>query len=150
MREFLDSLPPVVLPLLLFYFFCLAPLRKVRRARSWRKTPCVIVSSAVDEDATDSGLYSIFVAYRYDAAGQPHIADRYSFSPATATAGSWLKKRAASRLSPGIALHCYVNPDDPEDAVLEPGVTWDMVFMGLLAVAFLAGFLFLWSHGRIR
>ena len=141
--RFLDYLPPVGLPLLMLYFFSWRPFRKVRRAKLWRKTPCVIVSSSVDEDETDSGLYRISVAYRYEFAGDCYFASRYSFSPASATAGRRLKRRVARRLAPGTTTTCYVNPDDAGDAVIERGVTWDMVFMGLLALLFLGVFLIL-------
>ena len=86
MWNFLDYLPGIVLPLLMLYFFFLIPLRRVRRAKSWRKTRCVIVSSSVSEDATDSGLYRILVTYQYDFLGGHYSSSRYSFSPSSLAA----------------------------------------------------------------
>ena len=142
MWNFLDYLPGIVLPLLMFYFFFLIPLRRVRRAKSWRKTPCVIVSSSVSEDATDSGLYKMLVTYQYDFAGRYYSSSRYSFSPSSATSGYRGKKRVADRLTPGTTTFCYVNPDNPRDAVVDRGLTWDMVVWGVFAIIFLGVFFF--------
>ncbi|HWP12469.1 MAG TPA: DUF3592 domain-containing protein [Ramlibacter sp.] len=146
MRNILDYLPGLVLPLLMLYFFFLIPLRRVRSARSWRETRCVIVSSSVSEDATDSGLYRIVVTYHYGFAGRYYSSSRYSFSPA-ATSGYRGKKRVVARLAPGITTICYVNPDNPRDAVIERGLTWDMVVGGLFAIIFLGAFFFVFWHG---
>jgi len=149
MRNFLDYLPPAVLPLLMLYFFFLRPLRRVRSARPWRETRCVIVSSSVSEDATDSGLYRILVTYPYAVLGRFYSSSRYSFSPSSATSGYRGKKRIARRLAPGTKTICYVNPDDPRDAVIERGVTGDMVGWAVFAIIFLGGFLFFLRHGDV-
>jgi hypothetical protein len=150
MWSFLNYLPPIVLPLLMFHFFFLRPLRRVRRARSWQETPCGIVSSSVSEDATDSALYRIVVTYQYDFAGRYYSSSQYSFSPSSATSGYRGKKRVAERLAPGTKTICYVNPDDPRDAVIERRLTWDMVVWGLFAIIFLGVFFFfLFRHGAI-
>jgi hypothetical protein len=141
MWGFLDYLPGIVLPLLMLYFFFLIPLRKVRRARSWQKTPCIIVSSSVSEDEMDSGLYMMRVTYRYEHGGDTYSSSRFSFSPSSATAGRRGKKRVADRLAPGTSTFCYVDPDNPRDAVMDRGVTWDMVVWGVFASACLGAFL---------
>jgi len=144
--SFLDYLPGIVLPLLMFYFLFFVPLRKVRRAKAWRKTRCVILSSSVSEDATDSGLYRMLVTYQYDFGGRNYSSSRYSFSPSSATSGRRGKERIAGRLAPGTATFCYVDPENPVEAVIDRGVTWDMVFCGVLAIVFLGAFLFVFWH----
>ena len=145
----LNYLPGIILPLLMLYFFFLIPWRRVRSAKSWRKTRCVIVSSSVSEDETDSGLYRILVTYEYDFAGRHYSSSRYSFSTLV-TAGYRGKKRVAGRLAPGTTAFCYVNPDDPRDAVIERGLTWDMVFGGAFAAIFLGAFFFFLWHDVVR
>src|ERR1044071_5647032 len=109
MWRFLDYLPGILLPSVMLYFFFWIPLRRVRRARSWRKTSCVILASPVTEDATDSGLYRMLVTYQYDFAGRHYRSSRYSFSPSSATSGYRGKQRIADRLVPGTTTCCYVN-----------------------------------------
>lgn len=142
MSNFLGYLPGIVLPLVMLYFFFLIPLRRVQRAKSWRKTPCVIVANSVSEDATDSGLYRMLVTYQYEFGGHHYSSSRYSFSPSSASIGYSGKKRIAARLAPGTTTFCYVNPDNPGDAVIKRGLTLDMVVWGVFAIIFLGAFFF--------
>ena len=145
----LDYLPGIVLPLVMLYFFFLIPLRRVRRANSWRKTRCVIVASSVSEDATDSGLYRMLVTYQYEFAGHHYSSNRYSFSRSSASFGYRGKKRIADRLAPGTTTFCYVNPGNPGDAVIERGLTSDMVVWGVFAIIFLGAFFVFFRHGVV-
>ena len=145
MWSILDYVPGIALPLAMFYFLFWVPLRRVRSARFWRETRCLIVSSSVSEDATESGVYQLFVTYQYVFCGRHYVSRRYSFSP-SATAGYRGKKRLADRLAPGTTAICYVNPDNPGDAVIDRGLTWDMVFVAVLAIIFLGAFLFSFGH----
>ena len=132
----------------ILYFLCIVPLRGVRRAKLWRETPCVILSSAVEEDATDSGLYRVLVTYEYEASGRAYVGSRYSFAGG-ATAGNRGKKAAVARLAPGTKTVCYVDPANPGDAVLTRGVTWDMVVVGVMMVFMLGVFFFFgWQDVR--
>jgi len=146
MWNFINSLPGILLPAAMFYFFFWRPARRVRSAKSWRETPCVILSSAVKEDETDSGLYTILMSYRYEVDGYTYTSSRYSFS-SLITAGRRGKLRVTRRLAPGTSATCWVNPDDPHDAVIHRGFTWDMIFSAILALVFLAVFLFVFGHG---
>ena len=100
----------------------------------------------MSEDATDSGLYILSVAYEYDFAGHSYHSSRYSFSPSSASAGRRGKRRIARRLAPGATARCFVNPDAPHDAVIDRGVTWDMMVWGLFGMVFLGVFLFFLAH----
>ena len=146
MRTFLNYLPGIVIPSVMLYFFFWKPLQRVRRARSWRETPCVMVHSSVIEDAMDSGLYTIMVSYEYDFAGQSCSSERYSFSPSSASSGKRGKKRIARRLAPGTRARCFVDPANPQDAVINRGVTWDMIVWGLFGIVFLGAWLFFMAH----
>ena len=108
-NNLLDNLVAIGLPSAMLYFFSVIPLRKVYRARAWLETPCVILSSAVEENQTESGVYRILVTYMYEAAGQTYSSSRYDFSTG-ATSGfratrvppsgrhtSWLTRSAAWR-----------------------------------------------------
>ena len=129
----------------ILYFFSIVPLRRVRRAKQWREVPCVIVSSSVEEDATESGVYRVLVTYEFEAGDHAYVATRYSFAVG-ATAGYRGKRAVVARLAPGTRTVCYVNPANPGDAVLERGVTWDMVFVGVLMVVMLGAFFFFAWH----
>lgn len=87
------------------------------------------------------------VTYQYDFGGYSYSSSRYSFSPSSATSGRRGKKRIADRLAPGTTTFCYVDPDNPEDAVIDRGLTWDTVAWGVFGTVFLVAFLFVFWHG---
>jgi hypothetical protein len=133
MNNFLGHLVAIALPSAMLYFFSIIPLRRVYRARAWLETPCVILSSAVEENQTESGVYNIRVTYTYEVAGRSYSSSRYDFSTG-ATCGFRGKKAVVGRLAPGMKAVCYVNPTDPSDSVIKRGITWDMLFGGVFAV----------------
>ena len=139
MRNFLDHLVAIGLPSAMLFFFFILPLRKVYRARSWLETPCVILSSAVEEDRGESGVYNILVTYMYEVAGQVYSSNRYDFSTG-ATCGLLGKRRVVRRLVPGTRAFCYVNPANPSDSVIRRGITWDMLFWGVFGAILLITF----------
>lgn len=91
----------------------------------------------------------MLVTYQYDFAGRNYRSRRYSFSPSSATCGYRGKKRVADRLVSGTMTFCYVNPDNPGDAVIERGLTLDMVVWGVFAIIFLGVFFFYFGHGVV-
>ena len=139
MSNFLGHLVAIGLPSAMLYFFSIIPLRRVYRARDWLETPCVILSSAVEENLSESGVYRIVVTYNYEVAGRSYSSSRYNFSTG-ATCGSRGKKAVVDRLAPGMRAACYVNPTDPSDSVIKRGITWDMLFCGVFAVILLITF----------
>src|SRR5712691_11634834 len=139
MGTLLDNLVAIGLPSAMLYFFSVIPLRKVYRARAWLETPCVILSSAVEESQTESGVYRILVTYMYEVAGQRYSSSRYDFSTG-ATSGFRAKKSVVNRLAPGKRTVWYFNPTDPSDSVIKRRITWDMLFCGVFAVILLITF----------
>jgi hypothetical protein len=139
MGSFLDHLVAIGLPSAMLFFFFILPVRRVYRARAWLEMPCVILSSAVEEDRGESGVYRILVTYMYEVAGRSYSSSRYDFSTG-ATCGFRGKKRMVRRLAPGMRAVCYVNPTDPSDSVIRRGITWDMLFWGVFAAILLITF----------
>lgn len=112
---------------MVWYYGIHAPDRAVRQSRDWVETPCEIVSSQLAIHNAQDGhhrskgrpvpTYSIEVRYRYRYEGQEFISDRYDFSELS-DAYLESKKQVIDSLPPGTETVCYVNPDDPADAVL--------------------------------
>ena len=145
MNNFVDYFVAFGLSSAMLYFFFFIPLRRVIRARVWIETPCVILSSSVEEDQTESGIYRILVSYMYEFTGRSYSSNRYDFSTG-GTCGLLGKKAVAKRLAPGTRTVCYVDPTDPAEAVLRRGVTWDILFWGVFSTILLIAFSFSAFH----
>jgi hypothetical protein len=117
--------------------FFIVPALKVVEARSWRAVPCTIRASEVATHAGDDGAtYSVKLLYAYVVEGREIQASRYAFMGGSSS-GYEGKARIVERLAPGTETVCYVNPEDPYDAVLERGFTPDFLF-GLIPLVFVA------------
>ncbi|MCA9075447.1 MAG: DUF3592 domain-containing protein [Planctomycetaceae bacterium] len=129
----------------MFYFMTLGPLLNVYRARTWVETPCTITSSRVERhDGDDGDTFSIEITYDYAFRGQPYGGDRYHFMIGSSS-GYDGKKAVVDAHPVGMKTVCYVDPLNPSEAVIERGLTWDMLW-GLFCVPFLVvGFGIPWA-----
>lgn len=93
-------------------------------SRRWpRVTGTVIVSDLQRSKDSDGGYsYRPEVSYRYSVHGEEFIASRTRFGDRLELNFSAPAARIVRRYPVGaVVLVCY-NPDDPADAVLEPGI----------------------------
>lgn len=103
--------------------FFLIPAGKVLKARSWPAVPCTVESSRVAEHpGDDSTTYSVEVSYRYEIEGKSYRGNRYQFLGGSSS-GYEGKQKVVDRYPAGSEAVCYVNPDDPWDAVMERAFT---------------------------
>ncbi len=142
-----------VMGLVFAYFLLVQPLMKILAARSWVPTDCAVISSGVGRHSGSKGgsTYSIDVLYQYRFKGKEYQSSRYKFMT-TSSSGYDGKAAIVSQLAPGTRTTCYVNPSDPQEAVLERGFTADLLF-GLIPLAFIVvgvgGFIF-WRNKSSR
>jgi hypothetical protein len=99
------------------YFFGLRPWLQVRAAQAWVETPCRVLSSAILTHSGKSTSYSVDITYQYAMAGQIYQSSRYDFSVGDASSQSWCEK-IMSQNPPGSTTTCYVNPQNPAEAVM--------------------------------
>jgi hypothetical protein len=111
------------------------PLWQIAQARKWSAVPCTIVSSEIrSHSSSDGTTYSVDILYRYRMNGAEYRANRYIFG-AVSSSGYDGKRAIVSQYPPGRATICYVNPEDPTDAVLVRKATAGLWF-GLIPLVF--------------
>jgi hypothetical protein len=118
-----------------------APLLELWRAQDWTPTPCTILTSQVTEvDGDDGSTWRVDVSFRYEVGGVEHVSDRYRVSRVSSSGRSG-KQRVVDSLPPGTETTCYVDPEDPANAILrrDLGEEWIFVAAGLLFAAFGGG-----------
>lgn len=95
--------------------------QRAAKMDSWGETPCVIVSSSIDDSGRNQkGLpkYALEVAYRYTYEGKERTGDRFKRLPTEASDPRKVKSKL-KKLDPGKSTVCYVNPQAPGEAVLK-------------------------------
>jgi hypothetical protein len=115
--------------------FFILPALKVVEARSWQPTTCEIVSSGVRTHSGDDGsTYSVEALYRYEIDGREYTSNRYQFMGGSSS-GYDGKAEAVAKIPAGNQAECFVNPDDPFEAVIDRGFGVDFLF-GLIPLLF--------------
>jgi hypothetical protein len=115
-----------------FYFVTVRPAMQALAARSWVETTCTVLSSQVGEHGS---TYSVDVVYTYSFDGQAFQSNRYGFLGGSSS-GRTGKEEIVARYPTGARVSCWVDPNHPEQAVLnrEPSAEW---LFGLIPLVFL-------------
>ena len=111
-------------------------VRRIQAAQTWPAVECVVVSSRVDHHRSGKGgtTYSANILYAYRIQNHEFTSNQYDFMGGSSS-GYDGKAAIVQRYPPGRKAICYVNPQDPTDAVLERGFVPSMWF-GLIPLVF--------------
>lgn len=119
------------------YLMLVRPVWGILQATSWTPTPCTVISSTVQEHpSSDGSTYSINIRYRYEINGSTFESDRYDFDTGSSS-GRDGKQRVVNQYPPGSSSTCYVNPANPNQAVLNRGFHAGYL-LGLFPLIFVA------------
>ncbi|MBN1816075.1 MAG: DUF3592 domain-containing protein [Sedimentisphaerales bacterium] len=118
----------------LFPLFIL-PVFRILDARGWQPVPCTILRAEVKSHSGEDGTtYSVYIFYQYEFNGNTYKSDRYSFMGGSSS-GRRGKQAVVTSYRSAKKPVCYVNPEDPTQAVLIRGFTWSQLF-GLIPMIF--------------
>jgi hypothetical protein len=133
-------------------------------AKSWKETPCWIDSARLETSRNESTAYRAAATYRYQYQGRMYEGHQVSLHGGSDNIGNFQtrtyhelqhyagnagsKTRAPSGLKDKKAFRCFVNPTNPEDAVLYRALRSEMqAFLALFALSFPAVGAFLIAGG---
>ena len=125
---------------LIFVYGLLVAYGKAKETRSWQVTSCLVVKSEIQEfrPTPNSPFYYVSVVeYVYNYGGK----DRTGKSIKRVDGPSSNRKRAEKKIAPfpeGKRTQCWVNPDDPDRAILKQSTLaplYTLWFPGLFVVA---------------
>jgi hypothetical protein len=130
-------------------------------AQSWVETPARIVRTELKRHPGKSTTYEATADYVYEFGGDKHTGHRVGLSSGADNIGSF-QRNAHRQLSEyqksGKPFRCYVNPAQPDEAVLYRDLRWEMAaFQMIFVLAFggvgfglLIGGLVAYRTGRVR
>lgn len=115
---------------------------KAYQAQSWVEIPATILNAKLESHrGSESTTYSVQARYRYDFDGETYHSERVSFSPFNSDGDRrWhraLAKRLQKHAREKTPYPCFVDPSNPENAVLERDVRYSlMLFFSVFGLAF--------------
>lgn len=117
------------------------PLRdRAAASINWPTTEGRITRSQLERSKKEGRtMYSADVAYEYVLDGKTFGGDRVWFGDNARSSDPTAWKRAVERYPMGSGVQVHYDPDDPQESVLEPGLTWAgsviyLVGLGILAL----------------
>lgn len=116
----------------------------------WAAVPGVMLESRVIPAGASSGSARLAVRYRYQYGGREYVSTRYS-QGISAGRDSAAIYRLGELLAPGTATTAYVNPVQPDQAVLYRENLWSaaiVVFPLVFVAVGAAGLIWAWRPGR--
>ena len=131
-----------------FAFMCVADWYSDYQTRSWAVVSCKILSSRVGNVARGSNQeYTPDVRYEYQYAGKAYRGYEF-YWPHRFNGGEYsgqnynIMAGLAGRYHPGDSATCYVNPAQPQQAVLERRNDYGMLVIALIVPGFFVFFYF--------
>jgi len=119
-----------------FFGFLLRPAWQFAHAAEWNSVPCRIEFSRVGvHEGDDSTTYSADILFGYEVDGVRYRSSRFRFLQASSSDSAG-KRDTVRQYPSGTETTCYVNPSDPEEAVLERSFPAAML-LGLIPVLFM-------------
>ncbi len=113
------------------------PFQKYFDSQGWLVLDCKVESSRVrSHDSDDGTTYSVDILYSYEVDGRTYKSNTFDFIGGSSS-GYASKKKIVRRHPPGKVVSCYVNPNDPADAVLDREIGYAFL-LGLLPLIFMA------------
>jgi hypothetical protein len=111
-------------------------LRKAHRAKAWPVAEGRILESRLREKTDSDGTsYEVAILYEYSVNGVTHRSDVWRIRPASSSFTK-ASSRTVARYPVGSAVSVYFNPEDPTDAMLEPGkISWVLFLVGVVFAA---------------
>jgi hypothetical protein len=109
-------------------------------SRTWRRTAGVIIGSRVHRAGEMEGgdLYRAEVSYFYSVGGEEFVGRRTRFGEPIDRGWSGPAVRIVRQYAVGGVVSVHYNPDDPADAVLQPGLNYSLLARALLGAVFTA------------
>lgn len=110
-------------------------------AQDWVETPARILATELEtHQDSDSTTYEVTARYEYSWRGQAYIGKRVGLSGGSDNIGSFHQDRhseLAHYLASGEPFRCYVNPEDPSEAILYREMRWGLfALMGVFSLLF--------------
>ncbi len=122
----------------MFCFISVPLVKHLWISQSWVATPATVQWSRIAISSGNKGgsTYKVDIFYQYTFAGKPYHSNRSDFIQASSSGRSG--KEALVRANPpGKTITCYVNPNQPWEAVRNCGPGWSALF-GLFPIPFMA------------
>lgn len=134
-------------------FLGLPTISDAKASKSWPKVDGIVIESRVEMRRSSGGAngrnngptYKAIVVYDYKVDDQPHSCDRIWFGSDISTSNRGQMRDTVKQYPEGKTIQVYYDPENPSEAVLQPGAFFSSYFMVIFGgvFAFVGGIILL-------
>ena len=118
------------------------PLLKIRESESWIKIPCKVITSKVkvtksrDSQKRSTTKFDFYIVYEYEFKGIKYFSSSYDFNFPYGSRGNCKSDVLVASYPPGKTTFCYVNPINPEKAIISKKFinSWGLNILSLILI----------------
>ncbi|MFQ3231144.1 DUF3592 domain-containing protein [Reinekea sp.] len=111
-------------------------------AANWTQVPATLLTASLDISTGDSTTYQARASYQYEFQGYTYSANRVGINGGYDNIGSWQSRVAAElkrhKSANGTTI-AFVNPKNPESALLYPDIRWSLIGFKMIFVIIFGG-----------
>lgn len=127
-----------VMGLLASYAALVIPIRDYWSAQSWLQRPCVILTAELQEvRGDDNSTWKAAFTYRYQFGNREYVGSQDNAFPSSGARRN--AQRRLDQLPVGTETICWVNPRQPQQALLDRSLHWFNAFAGLFFALIFCG-----------
>ncbi len=111
--------------------------------RSWQPVEATLSSAGYTTSRGDSDTWEAYAEYYYDYDGRPYVGMRVTIDSGSDNIGSYQRDMGnylSGALSRGEPITVWVDPDDPQDSIIDRDVRWAIVGFKSIFVLLFGGF----------
>lgn len=131
------------------YFIAGHTLLGYATSSNWIEVPATIYHIDLDSQPGDSTTYSVSGSYTYEFNGQQYRGNRISLDIGNDNIGRYWQNLATSLRADaaGNEATAFVNPDTPQESVLDRTIRWEKILFGLVFLVLFGGVgcFFIWA-----
>lgn len=119
-------------------FLVLPMLYDAQRMQQWQQVQGELLALDLRRNhSSDGTTYSVSARYQYQVQGQSWVGERVSLSMGSDNVGDYQQRLYQSLHAAAPEVTVWYDPADPADAILDPGMRWEMLaFKGIFVLAF--------------
>jgi hypothetical protein len=122
-------------------------------SKEWLPTGGKIIHSTIyNYSATNEAnvTYRPDIAFEYRVDGEKFISDRLYYGVKIMSSGNWINSRKITKKYPvDKEITVFYNPNKPKDAVIEPGIHFDLGAIFISSICFIALGLIIFLNSEI-
>ena len=110
--------------------------------RSWQPAPATLMSAGYTTSRGETDTWEAYAEYTYEFDGQIYVGNRVAIGSGSDNIGDYQRdmgNRLSGAMSRGESITVWVDPDNPQDSIIDRDIRWGLVAFRLIGAIVFGG-----------